>query len=148
MDGALARAAKGTRGDLGAGLDVVGAGRERAERPGVDDDDRQRSLVDQTAALKAELAASELLKAQVLDRLLATPEPARVAIYEEQIKNIHIKRIALEEKLISGPAPVADFDSRCRTALFFVATPRKYWDSGDTKRRRLVPKPLFGGRLP
>ena len=111
-------------------------------------DDRQRTLVDQTAALKAELSAFERRKAQIIERLLTTTEPALVSVYEEQIKDVHIKKIALEEKLAGGPAPVVDFDSRYRTALAFVANPRNLWDSGDIKRRRLVPKLLFGGRLP
>ena len=110
-------------------------------------DERQRTQAQQSAALKTELAEVERKKGLILNRLLAASEPALVSIYEDQIRDIQKSKIELEEKLAVEPRPIVDIETCYRTALNFVANPRKYWDSGDLKRRRLVPKLLFGGRL-
>ncbi len=109
--------------------------------------DRQRSVADQSAALRSELTGIERKKSQLLDRLLATSEPALISVYEEQIRDVQHRKIELEQKLAGAALPMVDFDSRYRTALALVANPRNMWGSGDLKRRRLVPKLLFGGRL-
>lgn len=111
-------------------------------------DERERSHAGQAASLKAELTEVERRKAQFMERLLATTEAALIPIYEEQVRDLHARKIGLEEKLSAAPRPLADFSARYRTAFAFVANPRKIWDFGDIKRRRLVPKLLFGGRLP
>ncbi len=110
-------------------------------------DERQRTQAQQSAALKTEMAEVERKKGLILNRLLATSEPALVSIYEDQIRGIQKSKIELEEKLAVEPRPIVDIETCYRTALSFVAYPRKYWDSSDLKRRRLVPKLLFGGRL-
>ena len=110
--------------------------------------DRHRSYTEQVSAHKTELAALDKRRGQLMDRLLATEDAALVSIYEEQVRELHKKKVGLEEKLAGEARPLVDGRTSYRTALSFVANPRKYWDSGDLKRRRLVPKLLFGGRLP
>lgn len=111
-------------------------------------DQRSRSHKDHTAKLKAELMAVDRKRGQFMERLLEADGPDMIAIYEEQLRTLHAQKVGLEEKLAQVGQPVANFDQTYRTALSFIANPRNLWDSGDLKRRRMVPKLLFGGRLP
>lgn len=92
------------------------------------DAQNQQGQKEQRAALKTELQDAERKKAQFMDRLLSTNEPALISVYEEQIRDQHNRKIGLEEKLADAPGPLADFDTRYRTALSFIASPRNLWD--------------------
>ena len=83
-----------------------------------------------------------------MERLLSADNPGLIAAYEEQVRGLHARKVALQEKLAKPGQPVVSFDKTYRTALTFVANPRKLWDFGNLATRRLVPKLLFGGRVP
>ena len=109
---------------------------------------RSRSGNERAKTLKSELATVQRKIAQVMDRLVESDDAGLVAAYEQQIRKLHAERIVLEERLAAPGKKLRSFDESYRTALSFVASPRKYWDSGHLAARRLVPNLLFGGTVP
>lgn len=109
---------------------------------------RSRAVDEQIHALKTDLSAVQRKSAQVMERLLSADNPDLIAAYEEQVRTLHARKVDLLEKLGNPPRPLADFEQTYRTALAFVANPRKLWDSGNLAARRTAPKLIFGGRVP
>lgn len=111
-------------------------------------DARSRSGNERAKALKGELATVQRKITQVMDRLVESDDAGLVAAYEQQIRKLNAERIVLEERLAAPGKKLRSFDESYRTALSFVASPKKYWDSGHLAARRLVPNLLFGGTVP
>ena len=109
---------------------------------------RQARSAQRLEAIRAELATVERKSGQFMERLTNADSPALIAAYEDQIQALHAKKIALQERLNKPAAPMASFDESYRTALAFLANPCELWNSEALEGRRLVPRLLFGGKLP
>ena len=99
-------------------------------------------------SLNAELAHVERKSAQVMERLMLADSPPLIAAYEEQVRKLHTQKIALQEKLAPTAETPLDFEQTYRTAMEFIENPQRIWVSSRLPGRRIVPKLLFGGRLP
>ncbi|MBL8564641.1 MAG: recombinase zinc beta ribbon domain-containing protein [Hyphomicrobiaceae bacterium] len=98
--------------------------------------------------LKTELSQIERKSAALMECLIAAESSVLIAAYEEEVRKLQERRIAVQEKRAIKPERVIDFRLGYRTALSFIASPAKLWDSEHLALRRTVPKLLFGGRLP
>ena len=54
----------------------------------------------------------------------------------------------MQQRLNTLTAPLASFGKGHRTALAFLANPCELWNSDALEGRRLVPRLLFGGKVP
>ncbi|MCD8570653.1 MAG: recombinase family protein [Alphaproteobacteria bacterium] len=103
---------------------------------------------EQHKLLKAELVQIERKSAALMERLIAAESSVLIAAYEQEVRKLQERRIAVQEKLSNKPEQMVDFRTGYRTALSFIANPGKLWASEHLTLRRTVPKLLFGGRLP
>ncbi|WP_425349021.1 hypothetical protein [Methyloligella halotolerans] len=99
------------------------------------------------AALKADRTLIERKLGQIMERLVEADSPALVSAYEDQIRKLQAQKVSLEEKLVRAETPEVHVHTGYRTALSFVANPRKLWDSEHLVERRMVPKLLFGDEM-
>ena len=82
-----------------------------------------------------------------MERLLAADNPDLVAAHEDWARALHTS-FGCKDKIARPATPYANFDTVYRTALGFIANSRKLWASGQLPDRKIVSKPLFGGRVP
>lgn len=107
-----------------------------------------KSQSEQRRTLKDELQQIERKSANIMERLMNADNVGVIAAYEEQVRGLHARKIELQEKMQKPARAAVDFDSTYRTAINFIANPRKLWDCGHLAARRTVPKLLFGNRVP
>ncbi len=85
--------------------------------------------------------------AKVSDRLLETDSQTMIKAYEKRIKKFETDKAVLVEKSSQSMRPMRSYDAALRTALDFIASPYKLWDSGRLCDRRAVLKLAFPGGL-
>ncbi|WP_072377277.1 recombinase family protein [Hyphomicrobium sp. NDB2Meth4] len=107
----------------------------------------RKGQAEQHQTLKAELTEIERKSSQLMERLIAADNGVLIAAYEAEVRKLQERRIVLQERLASRGEEVIDFNLGYRTALSFIANPRKMWASDHLPSRRLVPKLLFGRGL-
>jgi site-specific DNA recombinase len=77
--------------------------------------------------LKAELSQIERKSAALMERLIAAESSVLIAAYEEGIRKLQERRIAVQEKLASKPQKSPSWNARRRTALVPIRGVRPIW---------------------
>ena len=109
---------------------------------------RTGRIAEQRKAQKQAMAALDGKIAKLTDRLIETDSPATVRAYEAKLEKLEAERAVIAED-IAKPAPTRQsFDQSFRTAMTFLANPRKLWDSPSLNDRRTVLKLVFASPLP
>lgn len=94
-------------------------------------------------SLTAERGATERKIAQLIDRITETSVPAVITAYEESIRKLDQRRVLMAEKLASEGQPRRSFDATLRTAVHFLSSPCKLWNSAPLDNRHAVLKLAF-----
>ena len=76
---------------------------------------------------KAELHRIEAKIEGIVGRITETESPSLIAAYENQVKKLEEQRIMLTEQMAGAGAPSKTFEETFRTAMAFLANPRKLW---------------------
>ncbi len=84
---------------------------------------------------------------QFADRAVATDVPEVVAAYEQRIRELRIREIAIGDRLASSGAVQPEFDQTYRTAIDFLASPWKLWRSERLEDRIAVLRLTFADKL-
>ena len=82
-----------------------------------------------------------------VDRILATSLPEVTSAYEQRIRDLKLRQAEIEEQLRVCQGQQPDFDETFRTAIDFLASPWKLWDSDRLEDRRAVLKLTFAGNI-
>ena len=99
------------------------------------------------AAPQRELGNIEPSINQIIDRISATSEPGLISLYEKRASELERNKVALSEKVVSADHSLPDFDETLRTALLFLSSPWKLWETGRLEDRRAVLKLVFSEQL-
>ncbi len=83
----------------------------------------------------------------LVDRIANASNPQLISAYEARLIDVQRDRAALVEKIELSAKPLPDFDATLRTALAFLASPWKLWESGKLEDRRAVRKLVFTEHL-
>ncbi len=108
---------------------------------------RGAGVQERKAALQRELDNIERSINQIIDRISATAEPGLIALYEKRASELQRDKVALSEKVVSKDDSLPDFEETLRTALRFLASPWKLWETGKLEDRRAVLKLAFSKHL-
>lgn len=104
---------------------------------------RQSNAALRASALSEELARIERQIENYVERLVATNVPAAARALEEKIGKLEKERLLASERIAGAEDLQGTFEARFRTALSFLASPCKLWDSGNLENRRTVLKLTF-----
>lgn len=80
-------------------------------------------------AYKAELAKTVRKVAQLFDRIVETDSSELVTAYERRVRELETRKAELAEQIAACGRPLKSFYEGFRTAMSFLASPRKIWDS-------------------
>lgn len=108
---------------------------------------RAEDAKQRVASIDREIKAMDSSIELLVDRVTSSTVPQLVETYENRLVNTHRERAALVEKRAHAVKPFPDFDTTLRTALDFLASPWKLWESGKLKDRRAVRKLVFTEHL-
>ena len=106
----------------------------------LDVEGRKEGLTRQLAGLSRKIDA-------LVQRVVATDSPSLVSAYEEQIKKLEVKRIAIGEQVKAGIEPLKPFDEMFTAAMRFIANPCIIWENGTLDQRRLLVRLAFPNNL-
>ena len=96
--------------------------------------------------LQLQLTKVEGQIAQFLDRIVNASVPAVIAAYEARVGQLEQERMVLAER-IASTGQTRSYDATVRTALRFVASPWKLWNTGRLEDRRTVLRLTFARQL-
>ena len=82
-----------------------------------------------------------------IERVVAAQAPAMIAVYESKVVDLTARKALIEDRIAGARRPARSFEASLRTALDFLANPRKLWNSGSLENRRAVLKLTFAGQL-
>lgn len=84
---------------------------------------------------------------KLVDRVIETESPTLIAAYEKRIGEAEARKAELIEKLANCGKPRGSFDDLFRTAMAFLSSPWKLWDSEEFSHKRMVLQLGFRGNL-
>ncbi|RWK29822.1 recombinase family protein, partial [Mesorhizobium sp.] len=108
---------------------------------------RAASSKERKAALQRVLGNIERSINQIIDRIAATSDQGLIAVYEKRLSELQRDKVAQAEKAETAANSLPDFDDTLRTALQFLSSPWKLWDTGRLEDRRAVLKLVFSKHL-
>lgn len=111
-------------------------------------DSRLASSRTQARSSQDEVRQIERQVEQLLDRIIATDNAALITTYEKRITALEEQKALLRENAQNRGRPLESFDRTLRTALDFLANPRKLRPSERLEDKRTVLKLVFATRLP
>ena len=85
-----------------------------------------------------QLVKVERQVSQFLERILDASVPSVVAAYEDRVRKLEEEKPLLREKMASAGRSASSFDATLRTALDFIASLWKLWDSERLEDCRTV----------
>ena len=97
--------------------------------------------------VRTELARIEHKSDQIMERLIAADNTTLILAYENQIKKLEERKVALSDQLRQSDRPAGSFQATFRTACAFLANPCNLWASDRLEDKRLVLKLAFGSKL-
>lgn len=106
---------------------------------------RQAQIAQRGQSMEREIKKLDSAIEQVMDRLIETDSQTMIKAYEKRIKQMETDKAVLVEKSTQSLRPMRSYDAALRTALDFIASPYKLWDSGRLSDRRAVLKLVFPG---
>ena len=98
-------------------------------------------------AAKAEIDKLSRKAAALVDRIVEADDPSMAAAYEKHLKTISAEKALLVEKTKNKIPPQGHFEEMYRTALRFLASPWKLWESDRLEHKRMVLKLVFPERV-
>lgn len=104
---------------------------------------RQAQITQRGQSMEKEIRKLDQSIEQLMDRLIETDSQTMIKAYENRIKKFETDKAVLVEKSTQSLRPMRSYDAALRTALDFIATPYKIWDSGRLSDRRAVLKLAF-----
>lgn len=110
-------------------------------------DKRSVGSTERTAQLRQEIGSTDKLIGLMIDRVASSSNPQLVEAYETRLIDLQRKKVALAEKIENSEKNLPDFDATLRTALAFLASPWKLWETGKLEDRRAVRKLVFTEHL-
>ncbi|MBA4226237.1 MAG: hypothetical protein C0456_06350 [Hyphomonas sp.] len=108
---------------------------------------RRQNSVGRLDALRKQLKDTEQQIEQLIDRMVEAKSQIVANALEERIEKLSKDKLAIAEKLAQGAQPIRGKDQSLRTALTFLASPWKLWESDRIEHKRAVLKLAFTGRL-
>ncbi|WP_080761232.1 recombinase family protein [Rhizobium rhizogenes] len=99
------------------------------------------------ALLQQEMSSTGTSIELLIDRIANSPSRELIQAYEARLVDLQRKKAALSEKIINTGQKQPDFDATLRTALGFLASPWKLWETGNDEDRRAVRKLVFTEHL-
>ncbi len=106
---------------------------------------RQAQIAQRGQSMEKEIRKLDQSIEQLMDRLIETDSQTMIKAYEKRIKQLETDKAVLIEKSTQSLRPMRSYDAALRTALDFIASPYKLWDSGRLSDRRAVLKLAFPG---
>ena len=98
--------------------------------------------------MRVDLATIEKQVEHYLDRIAGSANvPSVLAAYENRIRQLEERKLVIAEQIASSGHPLRSFEDALRTALNFLASPWKLWNSRRLEDQRAVLKLTFGDRL-
>ena len=110
--------------------------------------DRSQLHIDNSEAIKVELKGVNRKIEKLVERVVTTDSIELMATYENSIKSLEKKRVALSEKIGKCGTALPDFDETFRTSLKFLSNPYELWASDDIAKRRTALKLVFVDKIP
>ncbi|WP_374654669.1 recombinase family protein [Phenylobacterium sp.] len=99
------------------------------------------------SAMSSELAKIEKQIETLLTRIVDASVPSVIGAYEERVRKLEESKFLVLERMASGASPATSFRDTLRTALAFLASPWKVWETGPLEVRRIVLRLMFSERL-
>ncbi len=109
-------------------------------------DRRLSTYASERKAFGVQLAKVEDQIAQFLDRIVEASVPSVIRAYETRVAQLEEERLLLRERA-AGRGPARSYDATLRTALSFLASPWKLWETGRLEDRHAVLKLTFASQL-
>ena len=106
---------------------------------------RQAQIAQRGQSMEKEIRKLDQSIEQLMDRLIETDSQTMIKAYEKRVKQMETDKAILVEKSSQSMRPMRSYDAALRTALDFIASPYKLWDSGRLSDRRAVLKLAFPG---
>lgn len=101
---------------------------------------------EQAKVLKIHLVKVEKQVAQLLERILDASVPSVIGAYEDRIRKLEEEKLSIRERLAEA-GPKGTLEDTVRTALDFLGSPWKLWDTGRLEDRRSLLKLAFAEPL-
>ena len=98
-------------------------------------------------SLEAQVVKTQRQIEQLLDRIVEAESSTLIGAYEKRIQALERDKLAMQEKIASCGRPVRGFDETFRTAMDFLSSPWKLWDSQALEDKRAVLKLAFADNL-
>lgn len=108
---------------------------------------RSSGVSERVTLLRKDAAAMDKSIGLLVDRIANASNPQLISAYEARLIDLQRDRAALIEKMELSAKPLPDFDTTLRTALSFLASPWKLWETGKLEDRRAVRKLVFTEHL-
>ena len=108
---------------------------------------RRRTMVGRMDSLRTQLRDTERQIEATVDRVIEAKTQVVAHALEERVEKLTKEKLALAEKIARGAQPLTSFEQSLRTALTFLATPWKLWNSDRIEHKRAVLKLAFSGNL-
>ena len=83
-----------------------------------------------------------------MDRIMQADRPSLIAAYEDRLHKLEEEKLLLLERARRNCKPQRTFEQTYRTAFAFLANPWKLWNSDRMEHKRMVPRLVFGGKVP
>ncbi|WP_082239345.1 recombinase family protein [Rhizobium leguminosarum] len=99
------------------------------------------------ALLQQEMSSTGKSIELLIDRIANSPNRELIEAYEARLVDLQRKKAELSEKILNTGQKLPDFDSTLRTALDFLASPWKLWETGNLEDRRILRKLVFTEHL-
>ncbi|WCK72406.1 hypothetical protein G6L96_014470 [Agrobacterium tumefaciens] len=99
------------------------------------------------ALLQQEISSTGKSIELLIDRIANSSNRELIEAYEARLVDFQRKKAELSEKIIDTGQKLPDFDATLRTALDFLASPWKLWETGNLEDRRILRKLVFTEHL-
>ena len=101
----------------------------------------------QSQSVKKRISELEKQIEGVIDRLVAASDDTVITAYEGRISDLSHEKALLVEKQAQIAKPKRNFEKAFRTALSFLANPKKLWISNSLEAQRAVLRLTFANQL-
>ncbi len=108
---------------------------------------RSDDASERTALLRREVTTTDKSMGLLVDRVANSSNPQLVQVYEARLIDLQREKAALIEKIENSEKAMPNFDTTLRTAIAFLASPWKLWETGKVEDRRAVRKLVFTEHL-
>lgn len=108
---------------------------------------RSTGAAERTTLLRREVTTTDNSIGRLIDLITNSTNAQLIQSYEERLIDLQRQKAALVENIENSEKAMPDFDATLRTALAFLASPWKLWETGKLEDRRAVRKLVFTEHL-